>query len=333
MPDISTQFAGLNLKSPVIAGSSAINNNLQNIIELEKQGVGAIVLKSLFEEEIIGHHAKVLRNVKPSNSDIENLDYLDYRIKDEVLQSYIQMIREAKQQVDIPIIGSINCVNPGEWIYFAKEMEKAGADAIEINLFAQASSNESEKSIEDKYMQISYEAVKNSNIPIILKISHYFSNLSGIIHRLSRTGVSGMVLFNRFFMPDINVKDETIVSDRIFSESAEIGISLRWIALMANRAECDLAASTGIHNARGALKQILAGASAVQVVSALYKHGADVIKLINDGIQAFMSEKSYNTIDDFKGKLSYGKDIQADLFERVQFMKYFSNQKNEKILR
>jgi dihydroorotate dehydrogenase (fumarate) len=134
-------------------------------------------------------------------------------------------------------------------------------------------------------------------------------------------------------MPDIDLETETIVSHRIFSDSSEMGISLRWIALMANRTECDLSASTGIHNARGAIKQILAGASAVQVVSALYKHGANVIKLINEGIQLYMSEKSYETINDFKGKLSYGRDIQADLFERVQFMKYFSNLKNEKNLR
>lgn len=329
MIDLSVRYAGLNLKSPVIAGSSAINNNLSNIIELEKHGAGAVVLKSIFEEEIIGQHQTVMRNIHPEDVDIENLDYLDYRIKDEVVKNYIRLIQDAKLHTEIPIIGSINCVSPGEWVYFAKEIERGGADALEINLFVQPSSGETEEHIEEKYLQITREALAGIDIPIILKISHYFANLSGIIERLSRTGVAGIVLFNRFFMPDIDLKTESIISDRVFSDSAEMGISLRWIALEANRTECDLAASTGIHTAREAIKQILAGASAVQVVSALYKHGAQTIKLINEGIERYMKEKGYTNISDFKGKLSYGSSENAALFERVQFMKYFSNKNNE----
>ena len=332
MPKLNCKYAGLQLKSPIIAGSSALSNNIKNIIELERQGAGAVVLKSLFEEEILGEHNKMLQDATGTNADIENLDYLDYRIKDETLTQYTNLISEAKKKTQLPIIGSINCVSPGEWIHFAHTIENAGADALEINLFIPASSGESEKDIEEKHIQVVQEAIANTSLPIIVKISHYFADLGGIIKRLSVSGISGLVLFNRFYMPDIDIKTETVVSENIFSEPSDIGISLRWIALSANKVECDLAASTGVHNARGAIKQLLAGASAVQVVSALYKHGADAVKMINEGLLLFMKEKGYENISDFKGKLSYGKNMNAGLFERVQFMKYFSNKENEKNL-
>lgn len=332
MPDISTTFGGLLLKSPIIAGSSAINNNLQNIIELEKQGAGAVVLKSLFEEEIIGKHHSIINHSTTNNTDFENLDYLDYRIKDQTLDDYTNLIKKAKTASKMPVIASINCINPGEWVHFAKLIEDAGADALELNLFVAASSGETEKEIEDKHLQIVNEALKNTNLPIIAKISHYFSDLSGIIRRLSVSGISGLVLFNRFYMPDIDVEKEQVVSDNIFSDPSDIRMSLRWIALNSQSTECDLAASTGVHNARGALKQLLAGASAVQVVSALYKHGSETVKFINQGLLSFMEKKGYTNINDFKGKLSYGKTMDAALFERVQFMKYFSNSRNEQML-
>jgi dihydroorotate dehydrogenase (fumarate) len=333
MPNLNCKFAGLQLKSPIIAGSSALSNNIKNIIELEKQGVGAVVLKSLFEEEILGEHNKIIQGASGGyKADIENLDYLDYRIKDDTLTDYTKLISKAKTVTKLPIIGSINCVSPGEWIHFARSIEQAGADALEINLFIPASSGESEKDIEEKHIKVVQEAIQNTQLPVIVKISRYFADLGGIIKRLSVSGISGLVLFNRFYMPDIDIETEKIVSENIFSEPSDMRESLRWMALSANRAECDLAASTGVHNARGAIKQILAGASAVQIVSALYKHGAIAVKHINEGLLYYMKEKGYETIDDFKGKLSYGKDSDAALFERVQFMKYFSNEQNEKHL-
>jgi dihydroorotate dehydrogenase (fumarate) len=284
------------------------------------------VIKSIFEEEITMEFEKVLAEEAPSRYKDDYLDYFDYKIKEQNITNYIKLISEAKQKVKIPVIASINCNSSHEWTYFAKKIEEAGADALELNIFIMPSTLD--KSIEDidhVYLEIINDVKNIIKIPISIKISYYFSNLGRAIKVLSKTGVKGIVLFNRFYSPDIDLDKMEIISTNVFSTPQELSISLRWIGIMANRVKCDLAASTGVHDGKAVVKQLLAGADAVQMVSALYQNGPEYLKTVIKEIEDWMSEKGFESIADFKGKLSQEKYVEPTLYERVQFMKYFSD--------
>jgi dihydroorotate dehydrogenase (fumarate) len=207
---------------------------------------------------------------------------------------------------------------------FAKQLEEAGADALELNMFFLPS--EFDRTSEEKekaYFQIIEKVQKEVRIPIALKISYYFSNLGPMIQNLSNTGIAGLVLFNRFYSPDFDIEKLEVVSSNVFSNPSDVTISLRWIGIMAERVHCDLAASTGVHDGAALIKQILAGANAVQVVSALYKHGKGHIATMLETLEGWMKKKGFNSLSDFRGKLSQAKSSNPAVYERVQFMKYF----------
>jgi dihydroorotate dehydrogenase (fumarate) len=324
--DLSTKYLGLELRNPVIVGSSGLTDSVKKIVDLEKYGAGAVVIKSIFEEEITMEYEKVLAEEAPSRYKDDYLDYFDYKIKEDNIKNYIKLISDAKKKVKIPVIASINCTSSHEWTYFASKIEDAGADAMELNMFVLPSTLD--KSIEDIdhiYLEI-INNVKNSiNIPLSIKISFYFSNLGRAIKVLSKTGIEGIVLFNRFYSPDIDLDKMEITSTNVLSSPQELSTSLRWIGIMANRVKCDLAASTGVHDGKAVIKQLLAGANAVQMVSALYQNGPEFLGKVIEEIEAWMKEKGYNSIADFQGMLSQEKYVNPTLYERVQFMKYFSD--------
>jgi dihydroorotate dehydrogenase (fumarate) len=324
--DLSTKYLGLELKNPVIVGSSGLTDSVKKIADLEKFGAGAVVLKSIFEEEISMEYEKVLAEEAPSRYKDDYLDYFDYKIKEQNIKNYIKLIADAKKAVSIPIIASINCTSSHEWTYFAQKIEEAGADALELNIFIMPSTLD--KSIEDidhVYLEIINNVKNLIKIPLAVKISYYFSNLGRAINVLSKTGIDGIVLFNRFYSPDIDIDKMEVISTNVFSTPAELPTSLRWIGIMANRVKCDLAASTGVHDGKAVVKQILAGADAVQMVSTLYANGPEYLKTIITEVEDWMSEKGFETIGDFKGKLSQEQYVEPTLYERVQFMKYFSD--------
>jgi len=324
--DLSTKYLGLELRNPVIVGSSGLTNSVEKIAELEKYGAGAVVLKSIFEEEITMEYEKVLAEEAPSRYKDDYLDYFDYKIKQQNISNYIKLISDAKKKVKIPIIASINCTSSHEWTYFAQKIEEAGADALELNIFVLPSTLE--KSIDDidhVYLEIINNVKNIIKIPIAIKISYYFSNLGRAIKVLSKTGVKGIVLFNRFYSPDIDLDKMEIIPTNVFSTPQELSTSLRWIGIMANRIKCDLAASTGIHDGKAVIKQLLAGADAVQMVSALYNNGPEFLKTVISEIEDWMTDKGFEKIDDFRGKLSQEQYVEPTLYERVQFMKYFSD--------
>lgn len=326
MMDLSTKYLGLELKNPVIVGSSGLTDSAKKIVELEKFGAGAVVIKSIFEEEITMEYEKILAEEAPSRYKDDYLDYFDFKIKEQNITNYIKLISEAKQKVKIPVIASINCNSSHEWTYFAKKIEEAGADALELNIFIMPSTlNKSIEDIDHVYLEIINDVKNIIKIPLSIKISYYFSNLGRAIKVLSKTGVKGIVLFNRFYSPDIDLDKMEIISTNVFSTPQELSTSLRWIGIMANRVKCDLAASTGVHDGKAVVKQLLAGADAVQMVSALYQNGPEYLKTVIKEIEDWMSEKGFESIADFKGKLSQEKYIEPTLYERVQFMKYFSD--------
>ncbi len=324
MLDISTNYLGIKLNNPIIASSSTLTDNIESIKKLVENGAAAVVLRSIFEEEITLESEAYIKEAVNEGFDEGLFDYFDAQVKQHNVEKYLGLIAEVKRSVDVPVIGSINAISNHEWFYFAKRMEESGVDAIELNLFLMPSDiNKSCEEIEEKYFKIVERLVNEINIPVTIKISHYFSNLATVIKKLSEKGIKGLVLFNKFFTPDFDIEKEKLISTNILSTPEEIGTSLRWIALMSQRVGCDLVASTGVHNGEGMIKQLLAGAKAVQIASTLYKNGMGQIGIMINELKDWMERKGYESIEDFRGKLSYGKLKDPALLERVQFMKYF----------
>ena len=326
MVDLKTNYLGVSLKNPIIVGSSGLTDNSDKIKKLEDNGAGAVVLKSIFEEEITLEYEKIVAEEAPNRYKDEFLDYLDYRIKEQNINKYVELIASAKKAVDIPVIASVNCSSKHEWTNFAKELQEAGADALEVNLFLLPSNlNTTPEENEKLYFDIIERLKERIKIPIALKISYYFSNLALMIKKLSETGIAGLVLFNRFYSPDFDINKMEVTSSNVLSHPDEMTISLRWIAIMANRVSCDLAASTGIHDGNAVVKQLLAGANAVQTVSTIYNNGPEKIQNMLKDIKKWMINHNFEKIDDFRGKMSQAKIGNPAAFERVQFMKYFSD--------
>jgi dihydroorotate dehydrogenase (fumarate) len=328
MVDLRTEYLGLKLDNPIIVGSSGLTNSLVSIQRLAENGAGAVVLKSIYEEEIGYEFEDIIREATDKGYNLDQFDYFDYQIKDENIKKYTGLIKECKAGVSIPVIASVNCTYSHEWTFFTKEIEKAGADALELNMFflpSDFSRTTDEK--EKAYFDIIEKVQKEVNIPISLKISYYFTNLGPMIEKLSHTGVAGIVLFNRFYSPDFDIDKMEVVPANVFSTPSELPISLRWISIMAEKVGCDLAASTGVHEGTAVVKQILAGAAAVQVVSALYKNGKPHLKDMLKALEDWMVSKGYNQLSDFRGKMSQSKSANPAVYERVQFMRYFGGKK------
>jgi dihydroorotate dehydrogenase (fumarate) len=324
MADLSTQYLGMTLRNPLIAGSSGLTSSVKSIQELEKNGASAVVLKSIFEEEIAFEYDDMLKGASEEGLNLDQFDYYDFQIKGEKLQKYTTLIQECKEAVSIPVMASINCVYSHEWISFAKQLQNAGADGLELNMFFLPTefgrtSEEKEKA----YFQIIEKVQKEVTIPIALKISYYFSNLGPMIQKLSETGIAGLVLFNRFYSPDFDIDKMEVVASNVFSSPSDLSISLRWIAIMSQRVRCSLAASTGVHDGVALIKQLLAGADAVQVASTLYKNGPGRIAEMLKTLEQWMDQKGFKALGDFKGKMSQARSSDPAAYERVQFMKYF----------
>ena len=329
MADLSTKYLGLTLRNPIVVGSSGLTDSVDKIVELDKNGAGAVVLKSIFEEQIMleaEHSLKKAQENSMMYADYsESLDYIDVHIKERELGDYIELIRNVKSKVQMPVIASINAITNLEWTSFAKQIEDAGADAIELNIFVMPFNLEKDCGDNE---QIYYDILKKVksivNIPVAVKISPYFSNLGKVILGLKENGADSVVLFNRFSSPDIDINKISVTAANVLSSPNEMANSLRWIAIMANRAKLDLAASTGIHDGEAVIKQLLAGATITQVTTAIYKHGpeyiVEMLKFIND----WMEDKGYNYVDQFRGKLSQASTAHPDVYERMQFMRYFS---------
>jgi len=323
MANISTRFFGLDLKSPVIAASSSMTGNKEQILKLAEAGAGAIVLKSIFEEEIYHELQEELSLRSPMHADPEYLDYFDYVIKEENIKKYLKLISEVKAKTTVPIVASINCVSSGEWTLFSRKLEEAGADALELNMFICPSDFEKTGSANEQfYFETISKVLQVVTIPVSIKISHYFSNLAGIVQKLALTGISGITIFNRFYTPDINVDNQEIVTAEVLTSPHDFQLPLRWIGILSGCVACEMAGTTGIYTTETALKFLLAGASAVQIASVVYREGPGAITQMNKGISTWMDQKGYASLDDFKGSLSQSASS-SQAWERVQFMKYF----------
>jgi dihydroorotate dehydrogenase (fumarate) len=322
MIDLSTKFAGLTLKSPVIVSSSGLTNSIERIKKIAAAGAGAVVLKSLFEEQINYE----VGNLSAESDYPEALDYVRTYARENSLDNYLSLITEAKGFVDIPVIASINCVSADEWIDFAKRIEDSGADALELNIyFLPIDKDKDPREYEKVYLNLVAEVKSKTTLPVIVKLGPGFSNVTWMVNQLYMRGAAAVVLFNRFYAPDIDTDDFTFGSAEVLSSPAELRNSLRWIGIVSSQVDqIDLGASTGVHSGMAVVKQILAGADAVQVCSVLYRNGIDYIRDMLTEMKKWMEKKGYETPDQFRGKMNYSSLKDPSVYERAQFIKYFS---------
>lgn len=322
MNNLSVKYLGLTLKSPIVVASSGLTTQMDKIAAYVKAGAGAIVVKSLFEEQI-SNQALMLDN----QIHTEGADYLHFYTRQNALGKYLDLIKEIKTAVDVPVIASINCFSKGEWVEFASKIEGAGADALELNIFSlPLNINGDSKSIEQEYLDIVRAVSQAVKMPVAVKIGEGYTNIPSFANSLKGYGAKGVVMFNRFYQPDIDLKSIKIVPSDAFSHPEEHLKSLRWVAIVSSLVNgLDISASTGVHNGTTVIKQILAGASTVQMCSALYKQGAEVISDALADINLFMDKNGFRSLDDFRGKLNYSSIDNPERFERVQFMKTFGS--------
>lgn len=326
MANLATTYMGLNIKSPLVIGSSGLTNSVENIVKFAKLGAGAVILKSLFEEQIMHEVRHTIKQDTSASSYPEAEDYILNYTKQNNIQNYLELIKEAKKQVDIPIIASINCTSASEWTSFAKSIEAAGADGLELNVFVMPSDiTKTSEENEKVYFDIIKKVKQETSLPIAVKLSYHFSSLANTLEKISWTGIQSLTLFNRFFSPDIDLNKMEVKSSFMFSKAEDLGTSLRWVALLSSRLRCELSASTGVHNGEALIKQLLAGAQTVQIASVLYKDGIEVVSGILDTLNNWMDEKGFKNIEAFRGKMSVGKGTNPGAYDRVQFMKHFAD--------
>lgn len=321
MTNLSVEYMGLTLKNPLIASSSPLTSTVDKIEELARSGIGAVVLKSIFEEQITGETAMLERY----NDYPEAADYLMRYVGSDYMKSFITLIGEAKKRTDIPIIASINCANEGKWTEYAKAIADAGADALELNIFLMpVSEKQSSEEIERQYLRIVETVTAAIAIPVSVKLSMRFTNITHMAQEIYNRGAKGVVLFNRFFEPDINIETMEYVPADGLSTRSELHNSLRNVAITsAHVPGLDLSVSTGVHTGVDVVKSILAGASTVQLCSTILINGMKVITEINDSLTDWMDRNSFYTVDDFRGLMNKKVRIDDPLLERVQYMKTF----------
>ena len=324
MDILQTSYLGLPLKNPLIVGSSSLTNSVEKVKKLESAGAAAVVLKSFFEEQML-YEAQNLQHAGEYYP--EAAAYLQSYVAGHSTAEYLRLISDLKQFVSIPVIASINCISASGWIGQALMMQEAGADAIEINIyFIPADKTRESEKYETVYLDVATALNKTISIPVVFKLGNHFTNLPCMVDRLYCRGVRGVTLFNRFYEPDIDINNMTLTSASVFSSPDDIRYSLRWVSIVSAAVEgIQISASTGIADAQGVIKMLLAGAQTTQICSALYKKGADLLKTITEEMQQWMEEHHYQSVDEFRGKLNYKNIPNPEHYERSQFMKHFSN--------
>ena len=323
MADLKTTYMGMELQNPLVVASCGLTKNADGVRKCADAGAGAVVLKSLFEEQIIAD----MENQNQYASAAWHPEALDYVVGMGIglgPREYLEMIREAKKAVSTPVIASLNCVSHALWSGYAKRMAVEGADAIELNLAVMPSDpKRTGDEIEKMYFDALADVTSKVDVPIAVKIGPYFTSIARMALELSRRGVSALVLFNRFYQIDIDIERMELSSGITLSSPKEINLPLRWVSLLSGRVECDLAASTGIHDASGVVKMLLAGATVTQLCSTLYLNGLEGIATILDDLNAWMKEHGFDNVESMRGKLSRMNSENPELYERIQYIKAF----------
>ncbi len=321
MADVTTTYLGLTLRSPVIAASSRLTQNLDGVRTCEDAGAGAVVMKSLFEEQIDSDSRHMMQQMDVF-SHTDAYDFISHSSKDYYIDAYLESLEKAKDALDIPVIASVNCRNDGSWIEYASRFESVGADALELNVFVIPSDpKRTSEDIEQVYLDILTKVRKEVTIPIALKIGFHFSGMANFFQRLDKHGADGLVLFNRFYKSDIDINRMVLKAGGLISVPEETALTLQWAALTSKMLSCDICANTGIHDGDTVIKHLLAGAKSVQICSAMMKEGPEVIGAMNKRVDQWMNDKGFDRIDGFRGILSRDPEDNAHIWERSQYIK------------
>jgi dihydroorotate dehydrogenase (fumarate) len=328
MGSLQTRFMGLQLSNPLVAGSSDLTSNVDSIKRIEEAGAGAIVLKSLFEEQIQLERFKLEEDLEAGNDLYGEMATIFPKLQHAGAKEHLMWVKKARAAVKIPVIASLNAVTRATWVEYARQLADQGVDALELNFFATPRDFDvAGGSVEDEQLQIVREVRAAVKVPLAVKLSVFYSNPLNIIGRLDREGAGGFVLFNRFFQPDINTETESITQPFNFSIQADNRLPLRFVGLLHGKIKADVCASTGIMTGADVIKMILAGASSVQVVTGLYRQGVKSIRTMLDEITRWMNARSYDSIDAFRGNLSAKNAKDPWAYTRAQYAKMLLNPK------
>ena len=322
--DLTTRYLGLNLRTPLVPSASPLSNKIEGIKRLEDAGASAVVLHSLFEEQVKSELDEVQAHLMyGSDSFPESLTFFPQ--PSEFItgpEEYLNKIRKAKESVQIPIIASLNCSAIGGWVDYAKKIQQAGADALELNIYSIPTQMDyTSVEIEQTYIDIVQAVLAVVHIPVALKLSPFFSNMANMARRLDQLGVGGLVLFNRFYQPDINLDVLEVQAGVKLSTAQDMLLPLRWIAILYGRVKADLAATGGIHSALDAIKMLMAGADIVMLCSVLLKNGLDSIRGIETDMSNWLSEHDYESVRQLLGSMSQKNCSDPSAFERAHYMR------------
>ncbi|MEW5872405.1 MAG: dihydroorotate dehydrogenase-like protein [Chloroflexota bacterium] len=328
MVDLTTTYLGLSLKNPLVASSSPLSQKVETLQQLEKAGVSAIVMYSLFEEQIIHESLRLHRDLeRGAESFAEALHYLpevgQYSIGPD---AYVSHLKKARQAVNVPVIGSLNGVSTGGWIEYAQKIEDAGADALELNLYYLATDPDlTSAELEETYITLVHDVRQRVRIPIAVKLSPFYTALPNFARRLTEAGANGLVLFNRFYQPDFDLEELEVVPNLVLSNSNELRLPLRWIAILYGRVQADFALTSGVHTGNDLLKAVMAGASATTVASAFLQEGVEQAARILDEAKTWMEAHEYVSINQMKGSMSQKSVAEPASFERANYMRVLSS--------
>lgn len=328
MTDLTTTYLGLTLKNPFVASSSPFTDKLDKVQQLEEAGAAAIVMPSLFEEQVVNESWKLHNDLmRGTESFAEALTYLPdtgrYSIGSE---KYLEKLNKTKQAVSIPVLGSLNGVTTGGWIEYAKKIEEAGADALEINLYDLVTNLETTSSeLENNHVTLVKDIRSQVKIPVAVKLSPYYTSLPNFASRLAKSGADGLVLFNRFYQPDFDLEELEVVPNLVLSNSNEMRLPLRWVAILYGRVPVDFGLTSGVHNATDLIKAVMAGACTTMVTSELLLHGVNRISEILTDVRSWMEEHEYESIKQMRGSMSQQAVGEPTAFERANYMKVLSS--------
>jgi len=329
---LNTNYLGLNLKSPIVPSASPLSESVDTIRAMEDYGAGAVVMYSLFEEQI-EHESHELDHYLTAGTDsfAESLSFFpemeSYKTGPD---EYLNKLSKAVEAVDIPVIASLNGASPGGWTDYARKMQQAGAAAIELNLYYIPTDIETPAAeVEARYLEV-VRSVRNSvEIPLAVKVSPYFTSTGHFANQLCRAGASGIVLFNRFYQPDIDIYKMDIVPSLLLSHSEELRLPLRWIAILYSRVPADLALTTGVHNFEDAIKGMMAGASVVMMASELLKNGISRIQDVRDAMNQWLEEYEYDSLEQLQGSMSQIHVANPAAFERANYMRVLKSWRDD----
>ena len=322
--DLSTNYMGIELPNPIVASPSPLCREASHIREMEDAGISAVVLFSLFEEEI--RHEEVALDhylEHGTQSFAEALDYFpeheEYAVGPDF---YLEHIRKLKEAVDIPVIGSLNGTSPGGWIEYARQIEEAGADALELNVYyIPTDAAVSAQEVDDRYLEILALVKETVHIPVAVKLNPFFSSMANMAQRLDQGGADALVLFNRFYQPDIDLEKLEVYPHVLLSTPQAMRVPLRWVAILHDQVKADLAASSGIHTCEDVLKMLMAGANVTMMTSVLLQRGIEHARTVLQDMEKWMEEHEYESVEQMRGSMSHQHSANPSAFERANYIK------------